>query len=259
MSIFYARYSCTRTLFCRANNRAHSFDVNNSKCLGRSTSAMDWFASMAATPNQFSVCERKEENNTKKWTNQLNQLCSCSSVDLFLLTWNSFKLLQYGSVCRQPITTAFRCGYRWHIPNNADFTVPRIISILIGYCFWHSTINSSISSNELSGWMYKQSNVSFGCRLWNKFANICSNTVQSLPPLKDRKISLDSYVSSVLFSICFNTNGKAKSNFVNFHHDQGNFNGDKIKSITYLNGTANLHFEWTIGIGFINTHFEKNS
>lgn len=51
--------------------------------------------------------------------------------------------------------------------------------------------------------MYKQSSGSFGYRFVNKLANMCSNTVQSLPPLNDRKISFDSYVSSVLLSTCW--------------------------------------------------------
>lgn len=114
-------------------------------------------------------------------------------------TWNAFKSLQYGSVRRQPITTAFKYGYRWQISNSDAFTVPRMVSTRMPYCCSHSRINVSISSNGLFGWMYKHSSDSFGYRFENKLTNMCNSTVQSLPPLNDRNISLDSYVSSVLF------------------------------------------------------------
>lgn len=103
---------------------------------------------------------------------------------------------------RHPITTAFKFGYFWHISNNDAFTVPQIVTTLILYCCSHFRMNSSISSNGLSGWMYKQSNCSFGKWFVNKLMNICNSTVQSLPPLNDKKISFASYVSSVLLSTC---------------------------------------------------------
>lgn len=120
-------------------------------------------------------------------------------------TWNAFKSLQYGSVRRQPITTAFKYGYRWQMSANDAFTVPRIVSTLIRYIFSQSRINVSISSNGFSGWIYKHSRLSSGCRFENKLTNMCNSTVQSLPPLNDKKIPLGSYVSSVLFKTCVKT------------------------------------------------------
>lgn len=174
------------------SSKAHFHCVNNPKYLCRSNPTVDSHASMVASQHQFSAnCIYKQHKLINLKYKQTFTL---------LLTWNSFKSLQYGSVRRQPITHAFKCGIRWQISNRAPFTVSRTVSTAMLYFSSHSRINSSISSNGLSGWMYKHSSFSFGYFCLNKSLNRCNNAVQSLPPLNDKNISFDSYVSKVLIN-----------------------------------------------------------
>lgn len=118
------------------------------------------------------------------------------------LTWYSFKFWQYGSVRRHPITHAFSCGFCLQISASAAFTVPRIAFTSILYRRSHSPMNSSISSKGFSGWMYRQSRRFFGYFSTNNLDTKSNKTVQSLPPLNDKNISVAPYVSNVRFNTC---------------------------------------------------------
>lgn len=167
-----------------------------SKYLYMPIQATDSLASMVASPGLLSKPKKSNGNDHLTRAFQNNRLKANE-----MHTWKSFKSLQYGSVRLHPITHAFNWGWCWHISNNAFLTAPCTVSTTILYRFEQSRMNSSISSNGLFGCIYKHINFTSGYFSLNNVPNRCNSTVQSFPPLNDRKISFGSYFSSVSHNI----------------------------------------------------------